>query len=85
MSTKKPETSGAKVASAASRVMRDPNASAAAKSAAASTLTQVRALNEETRAAAASAAGKVLQDPNSTAREKTAAASALTQVDPKKR
>ena len=85
MASRKPETSGSKAATAASQVMRDPFASTAAKSAAASTLTQVRAKNEETRAAAASAAGKVLQDPHSTAREKSAAASALTQVDPKKR
>ena len=84
MVTKRSETTGPRAATAASKVMRDPRATAAEKSAAASTLTQVRAQNEETRAAAASNAGRVLADPASSAAAKSAAASALTQVATKK-
>lgn len=79
------ESTGSRVATAASKVLSDPRSTAAEKSAAASALTQVRAKNEETRARAASAAGKVLSDPTSTAREKSAAASALTQAPPKRK
>lgn len=85
MATRKPETTGSKAASAASRILSDPSSTARERSAAASTLTQVRARNEETRAAAASAASAVLRDPTSTARERSAAASALTQAPPKKK
>ena len=84
MVTKRPETTGSRSASAASKVLRDPHSSSTQKSAAGSTLTQVRARNEETRAAAASNASKVLRDPNASAAAKSAAGSALTQVPPKK-
>lgn len=73
------EESGKAAASAAGKVLRDPNVSAAARSAAASTLTQRASQLEETSRAAASAAGKVLSDPSASAAQKRAAASALTQ------
>jgi len=83
--TKNREQSGKAVASAAGKVLADPKASAAAKSAAASTLTQRGAMLERTGRAAASAAGKVLGDPKASAAAKSAAASALTQRRDKKR
>ncbi len=67
------------VASKASKVLSDPNSSAAEKSAAASALTQYKATKEETSAKAASKASEVLRDPTSTAAEKAAAASTLSQ------
>lgn len=73
------EQSGKTAASQAAKVLRDPNASAAAKSAAGSALTQRATQLEQTSRAAASAASGVLRDPKSTAAEKSAAASALTQ------
>lgn len=70
---------GKGAASKASRVLSDPNSSAAAKSAAASALTQVRAEKEATSARAASRASEVMRDPNASAAEKSAAASTLSQ------
>ncbi len=68
------------VASKASKVLLDPNSSAAEKSAAGSALTpQYKAAKEETSAKAASKASEVLRDPTSTAAEKSAAASTLSQ------
>ena len=73
------EQSGQAAASRAAKVLKDPNSSAAAKSAAGSTLTQRATQIEQTSRAAASAASSVLRNPNSTSAEKSAAASALTQ------
>ena len=73
------EQTGKAAASKAAKVLRDPGASQAAKSAAASTLTQRGTQLEQTGKAAASAAAKVLGDPKSTPAQKSAAASALTQ------
>ena len=73
------EQTGKAAASRAAKVLRDPNASAAAKSAAGSTLTQRGAQLEQTSRAAATQASRVLRDPTATAAEKSAAASALTQ------
>lgn len=73
------EQSGKAAASRAAQVLRDPSASAAAKSAAGSTLTQRATQLEQTSKAAASAASQVLRDPKASAAAKSAAASALTQ------
>lgn len=79
------EQTGKAAASRAANVLRDPNASAAARSAAGSTLTQRATELEQTSQAAASAASSVLRNPASTAAEKSAAASALTQRANRKR
>lgn len=78
MAAKKSESTGRKAASAASKVLKNPKASPAAKTAAASALTQSRSA-EATSAKAASAAAKTLANPKASKAEKTAAASALTQ------
>lgn len=70
---------GKRAASRASAVLRDPNASAREKSAAASTLTQRKNELEETSARVATLASEVLRDPHASAAEKSAAASALSQ------
>ncbi|MFM2422299.1 MAG: hypothetical protein RL291_829 [Pseudomonadota bacterium] len=74
----KTEKTSPKAAAAASRVMKDPKASAGAKTAAAAALTQSKSA-ETTSAKAASSAAKVLKSKTATKDEKTAAASALTQ------
>jgi len=79
------EQSGKAAASRAAKVLRDPHASAAAKSAAGSTVTQRATQLEQTSRAAATAASSVLLNPQSTAAEKSAAASALTQRVNRKR
>lgn len=73
------ESTGKKAATAASKVLNDPKASKAAKTAAASALTQSKSKTEVTSVKAASAASKVLNNPKSSKAAKTAAASALTQ------
>lgn len=73
------EQTGKAAASAAAKVLRNPNASVAAKSAAGSALTQRASQVEQTSKAAASKAAKVLANPNSSVAAKSAAASALTQ------
>ena len=73
------EQTGRKAASAAAKVLGNPNASAKAKSAAGSALTQHKSAKEETSKKAASAAAKVLSNPKSSPEEKSAAASTLTQ------
>lgn len=75
----KREQTGKAAASQAAKVLRDPNASAAAKSAAGSALTQRGTELEQTSRAAATRASQVLRDPNATAAQKSAAASTLTQ------
>ena len=74
----KNESTGKKAALAASKVLSDPKSSKAAKTAAASALTQSKS-TETTSAKSASAASKVLNDPKASKAAKTAAASALTQ------
>lgn len=78
------EQTGRRAATAASKTLSDPHASAREKSAAASALAQV-GRHAVTHAQAASAAGKDLRDPHSTARERSAAASALAQTPNKKK
>lgn len=68
-----------RVASQAGKVLKDPNATAPEKSAAASALTQYKSQKEETGKVAASKASEVLRDPRATDAEKSAAASALSQ------
>lgn len=70
---------GKKAATRASAVLRNPDASAAAKSAAGSALTQRKAVLEVTSANAASKASQVMRSPNASAAAKSAAASALSQ------
>lgn len=85
MATKsKSESTSKRVASAAAKTLRDPKASKAAKTAAASALTQ-KGSKEVTSAKAASAAAKTLRDPKASKAAKTAAASALTQKPAKGR
>lgn len=84
MATRKSESTGTKAAGAAAKVLKDPTASKAAKTAAASALTQSKS-KETTSAKAASAAAKVMRDPKASKDAKTAAASALTQKVGKKK
>ncbi len=79
----KSESTSKKVATSASKVMRDPKASKAEKSVAASALTQ-KGSTEKTSAKVASSASKVLNDPKASKAAKSAAASALTQKTKKK-
>lgn len=80
----KSESTGSKVASAAAKVLKDPKASKAEKSVAASALTQ-KGSTEKTSAKVASTAAKVLKDPKASKEAKSAAASALTQKPGKKK
>lgn len=75
---------GSKVASTAAKVLKDPKASAAAKSVAASALTQ-KGSTEATSAKVASTASKVMKDPKASAAAKSTAASALSQKAGKKK
>lgn len=68
-----------RVASHASKVLRDPSSTANERSAAASALTQHRSQLEASSARAASRASAVLRDPTSSRAEKAAAASTLSQ------
>jgi hypothetical protein len=70
---------GKKAASKASEVLRNPNASSSAKSAAGSALTQRKAIKEETSSTAATKASETLRNPNASSAAKSAAASALSQ------
>ena len=72
------ESTSKSTSRAASKVLRDPKASKAEKSAAASALTQSKS-RETTGAGAAKAASKALRDPKASKAAKSAAASALTQ------
>ena len=67
------------VASKAGKVLSDPGAPAAQKSAAASALTQYKSQTEVTSRVAASKASRVLVDPRATPAAKSAAASTLSQ------
>lgn len=77
--TRNKEVTSPRAASAASKVMRNPNSSKDAKSAAGSALSQTRAPTKVTRAPAATAAAKTLQRGGANKASKTAAGSALTQ------
>jgi hypothetical protein len=80
----KSESTGKKVASAASKVLHDPKASKDAKSVAASALTQSKSKTETTGKAVASKASKIMSDPKASKEAKSVAASALTQKTKKK-
>lgn len=85
MATKvKSESTSAKVASAAAKVLKDPKASKEAKTAAASALTQ-KGSNETTSAKAAAAAAKVMRDKTASKEARSVAASTLTQKAGKKK
>lgn len=73
------EVTGKRAASAASKVLRDPNASKSAKSAAGSALSQRKAPAKVTSRVSATAASKVLTRTSSSKAAKTASGSALTQ------
>jgi len=84
MSKSNKEVTGARVASAASKVLASSKSTKLEKRAAASALTQHPDGNETANAEmthrrAASAAGKVLANPDSSPAAKSAAGSALTQ------
>lgn len=76
---KKSEVTGKRAASAASKVLRDPNASKSAKSAAGSALSQRKAPSKVTSKSSGAAASKVLKRSSSSKAAKTASGSALTQ------
>jgi len=78
------KTTSAKVAKAASSVLRSPSTGVNSKIAAASALTQSRTSKESTSSRAATAASQVLRDGRTSAASKTAAASALAQARSKK-
>ncbi len=73
------EVTGKRAASSASKVLRNPNASKSAKSAAGSALSQRKAPVKVTSRSAASAASKTLRNSASSKSAKTSAGSALTQ------
>lgn len=79
MATNKKEVTGERAASAASKVLRDPNASKSSKSAAGSALSQRKTPEKVTSKSAATAASKVLRESSSSKPAKTASGSALTQ------
>jgi hypothetical protein len=68
---------GAVAASDAARVLGDPNATGAERSAAASALAQAAYQARQTRAQAASDAARVLRDPAATSAERSAVGSVL--------
>jgi hypothetical protein len=74
----KTESSGKRVAAAASKVLRSRTASKEEKAVAASALTQMDNPKETTGKRVASAASKILQDPRASKEAKSVAASALT-------
>ncbi|VUD69376.1 hypothetical protein TDB9533_04743 [Thalassocella blandensis] len=82
---KKTEVTGKKAASAASKVLRNPNSSKAAKSAAGSALSQTKSPPKVTSKKAATAASKTLRSKSTSKTSKTAAGSALTQRPNKKK
>ncbi len=82
---KKTEVTGKKAASAASKVLRTPGASKAAKSAAGSTLSQTKAPKRVTSPKAAKAASKTLRSSGASKSARSSAGSALTQKPNRKR
>lgn len=73
------EVTGKHAATAASKVLRNPNASKTAKSAADSALSQRKAPAKVTSGKAATAASKTLHTSSASKSAKSAAGSALTQ------
>ncbi|MFM9271093.1 hypothetical protein ACJ7V3_12625 [Halomonas elongata] len=85
MVKKKTEVTSKKGASAASKVLRNPNSSKKAKSSAGSALSQRNAPAKVTSKKAASAASKTLRDGRTSKSSKTSAGSTLTQRPDKKK
>lgn len=79
------ETTGKRAATAASKILQNPSASKAAKSAAGSALSQRNVPAKVTSNSAATTASKVLRNPESSKSAKTASGSALTQRPNKKK
>lgn len=79
------ESTGSKVSSAASRILKSKTASKEAKAVAASALTQTRSASETTSRRVASNASKILRDRRASKEAKAVAASALTQKVKKKK
>jgi hypothetical protein len=77
--SKKPEVTSKKSATAASKVLRNPSSSKAAKSAAGSALSQRSSPAKVTSPKAATAASRTLRTSGSSKSAKTSAGSALTQ------
>ena len=73
-----------KVATEASKSLKDPKSTKAEKSVAASDLSQAKTANKQTSAKVATEAGQSLQDPKSTKAAKSVAASDLSQAGAKK-
>lgn len=82
---KNKEVTGKHAASSAAKVLRNPNASKAAKSAAGSALSQTKSPNKVSSKSAASAASKTLRSATASKKAKSAAGSTLTQRPNKKR
>jgi len=82
---KKTEVTGKKAATAASKVLRNPDSSKTAKSAAGSALSQTKSPSKVTSMNAATAASKTLSNKSTSKTSKTAAGSALTQRPGKKK
>lgn len=80
----KKEVTSKRAASNASKVLRNPNSSKKAKSAAGSALSQRKSPNKVTSTKAAKAASNTLRSKSSSRRAKSAAGSALTQRPNKK-
>lgn len=80
----KSESTGKKVSSAASKVLRSKTASKAEKAVAASALTQTRSPKETTGKNVAAAASQILRSKTASKEAKSVAASALTQKVKKK-
>jgi hypothetical protein len=78
------ESTGSKVSSAASKVLRSKTASKAEKAVAASALTQTKSKKETTGSSVASSASKILRSKTASKEAKSVAASALTQKVKKK-
>ena len=83
MANSKVDSTGGKVASAASKVLTSKTTSKAEKSVAASALTQKNS-SEQTSARVATSASKILQSKTASKDAKSAAASALGQKNRKK-
>ncbi|MBL7004356.1 MAG: hypothetical protein ISR69_10055 [Gammaproteobacteria bacterium] len=82
---RKSEVTSKRAATAASKVLQNPNTSKAAKSAAGSALSQRKAPVKVSSAKAATAASKTLSSSSTSKKAKTSAGSALTQKPDKKK
>ncbi len=77
--TQNKEATGKRAATAAAKVLRSPDATKSAKSAAGSALSQRKAPAKVTSISSATAASKVLRNRGTSKAAKTASGSALTQ------